>query len=165
MKNLVQVAAAAALGAIAMYYLDATMGRRRRALATDKVVGASHDIADVAEAKGKRFIDRAKGVFAARSISGMTSTEPATDAQLHDRIRAQLGRLTGHPRAIEVSVSDGTVRLSGDVLARELDTVLSGVRHVTGVKMVHNALTAHDHAGDFPALQGEPREERTTQPS
>jgi osmotically-inducible protein OsmY len=148
MKHTLNVAAAFAAGAIAMYYLDATMGRRRRALARDKVIGASHDAADFVEGKGKRFLDRAKGVAATGRLDRKGTSEPQSDAQLRERVRSRLGHWVSHPRAIEVDVEDGVVRVSGQVLAKELDGLLSRLTGIPGVRKVHNALvTLTDPSG------------------
>jgi osmotically-inducible protein OsmY len=148
MKQILNVAAAFAAGAIAMYYLDSTMGRRRRALVRDKVVGVSHDAADFVEAKGKRMVDRAKGVLATGRLDGVSSSDPQSDAQLRERVRSRMGHLVSHPHAIEVSVEDGVVRLSGQVLAKELDGLLSQLTDMQGVRKVHNALsTLNDPSG------------------
>lgn len=144
MKQIVNVAAAFAAGAIAMYYLDATMGRRRRALARDKVMGLSHDAGDFVETKGERLVDRAKGIAA--SVRG--GTEPQSDAQLRERVRSRLGHWVSHPRAIDVDVEEGVVRVSGQVLAKELDGLLSRLTGIPGVRKVHNALvTLADPSG------------------
>jgi hypothetical protein len=149
MKHIVNVAAAFAAGALAMYYLDSTMGRRRRALARDKLAGVSHDAADFVEGKSRRLADRAKGVMATGSLDRVSSTEPRDDAQLRERVRSRMGHLVSHPRAIEVSVEDGVVRLSGQVLAAELDAMLSQLTHMPGVRKVHNALTALNDPSGF----------------
>lgn len=149
MKHIVNVTAAFAAGAFAMYYLDSSIGRRRRALARDKLAGVSHDAADFVEGKGKRWVDRAKGVVATGRLDRVSSTEPQDDAQLRERIRSRLGHLVSHPRAIEVSVEDGVVRLSGQVLATELDPMLSQLTHMPGVRKVHNALTALNDPSGF----------------
>jgi hypothetical protein len=142
MKQILNIAAAFAAGAIAMYYLDSTLGSRRRALARDRIIGVAHDAADLAEAKGKRMADRVKGVMATGSLDRTSSTEPQSDAQLGERVRARMGHLVSHPRAIDVTVEGGIVRLSGQVLAKELDGLLSQISEMKGVRKVHNALTS-----------------------
>jgi osmotically-inducible protein OsmY len=149
MKHILNMAAAFAAGAIAMYYLDSTMGRRRRALVRDKIVGVSHDTADFVEAKGKRMVDRAKGVMATGNLDRTSSAEPESDAQLRERVRSRMGHLVSHPRAIDVSVENGVVRLSGQVLAKELDGLLSQLTGMAGVRKVHNALTTLNDPSGF----------------
>jgi osmotically-inducible protein OsmY len=148
MKQILNITAAFAAGAIAMYYLDSTMGRRRRALVRDKIVGVSRDAAEIVGAKGKRMADRARGVMATGSLDRTSSSEPQSDAQLRERVRSRMGHLVSHPRAIEVSVEDGVVRLTGQVLTQELDGLLSQLTGMAGVRKVHNALsTLNDPSG------------------
>jgi osmotically-inducible protein OsmY len=149
MKHILNVAAAFAAGALAMYYLDSSMGRRRRALARDKIVGVSHEAADFVAGAGKHGVDRAKGVMATGSLDRVSSGQPQSDAQLRERVRARMGHLVSHPRAIEVSVEEGVVRLSGQVLAKELDGLLSQLTHMPGVRKVHNALAALNDPSGF----------------
>lgn len=152
-KQILGVMAAFAAGAIAMYYLDSTLGRRRRALVRDKVVGAAHDAANLAQAKGRRMVDRARGVVATRNLDRTPGTEPQSDAQLRERVRSRMGHLVSHPRAIEVSVEEGIVRLSGQVLAKELDGLLSQISDMKGVRKIHNALTSLDDPSGFAEVQ------------
>jgi len=147
-NQVLSITAAFAAGALAMYYLDSTMGPRRRALVRDKVAGLAQDAADVAESTGKRMVDRAKGVMATGNPDRVSSTEPQNDAQLRERVRSRMGHLVSHPRAIEVSVEEGVVRLTGQVLVQELDGLLSQLKDMPGVRKVHNALaTLTDPSG------------------
>ncbi|MBT2324844.1 BON domain-containing protein [Variovorax paradoxus] len=151
-----------------MYYLDGTMGRRRRALARDKVVGTAHDLSDYVEAQGTRAADHLKGVLATGRWDRTSATEPQSDAQLQGRIRARLGRLVSHPKSVEVEVRNGTVLLGGHVLASEVDGLLSQLRDMTGVKGVQNKLMPHDSAEGIPELQGRqdpPGKEQAGQPA
>jgi hypothetical protein len=154
MKDLSSFIIGAAAGALLTYYLDAQSGGRRRALVRDKLIGAGHDACSFAEAKGKRAADRIKGVLATGHLDGHSRRPPGSDAQLHDRIRARLGRVISHPRALHVEVSDGCVTLSGDLLSKELDPLLSQVQGMAGVRMVENQLIVHDRAEGIPQLQG-----------
>jgi len=125
MKHALNVVAAFAAGAIAMYYFDAALGRSRRAVARDR------------------------GFAAASRLDRRASGEPKTDAQLRERVRSQLGHWVSHPRAVEVDVEDGVVRVSGQVLAKELDGLLSRLTGIPGVRKVHNALVTLDDPGGF----------------
>jgi len=153
MKHILNITAAFAAGALAMYYLDGTMGRRRRALARDKIVGASHEAADFVEDAGRQVADRARGVMATGNLDRVSSSQPQSDAQLRERVRARMGHLVSHPRAIDVSVEEGVVRLSGQVLAKELDGLLSQLTDMQGVRKVHNALTALNDPSGFGEVQ------------
>lgn len=156
MRDLFSTLAALAAGAAAMYYLDPQMGRRRRALARDKLVAVSHDAGDFAQAKGKRAGDRLKGAWA--QLGG--SPPPRSDAQLRERIRSRLGRTISHPRAIDVEVQDGYVCLRGHVLSQELDDLLTEVSGMQGVRGLENQLAVHDTADGVSELQGSGRPRR-----
>lgn len=64
--------------------------------------------------------------------------------------------LVRHPRSIEVAARDGTVILSGPVLADEVDSLVAMVSRVPGVRHVENRLEIHEEAGNVPGLQGGP---------
>jgi hypothetical protein len=148
-----------AAGALAMYYLDPSSGRRRRALVRDKVVAAGHDATWLAQAKAKRAAGHLKGVLVTHHLDRVSRSVPESDQQLHDRIRARLGRVTSHPRSVHVAVHQGRVLLSGHILTKELDPVLDEVRHNAGVTTVDCQLVCHDRADHISELQGrtEPR--------
>ena len=98
MKDRFSLVAGFAAGALAMYYLDPRAGRRRRALARDKVVAVGHEAAWLADAKRKRAIDHLKGWLVTRRFDRHTRKQPESDQQLHERIRSRLGRVVSHPR-------------------------------------------------------------------
>lgn len=79
----------ALIGAAAMYYMDPTTGRRRRALVRDRAVALSHDAGHRAKAQGRRAADHLRGV-AAWSRSMLWHT-PVSDDTLRERVRARLG--------------------------------------------------------------------------
>ena len=84
----------------------------------------------------------------------MTKTEDVSGAVLEERVRAAVGRAVSNPGAIEVDALGGTVVLSGSVLARELEELLSTARGVRGVEDVENRLAVFESPEEIPALQG-----------
>lgn len=163
MRDVLGKFAALAAGAAAMYYFDPAMGRARRTLLRDKLVGASHDAARRLRGEARYAADHVKGVLVTGHLDRVSRSDPQSDPQLRERIRSRLGRLVSHPRAIEVEVDGGVVRLSGAVLAKELDGLLSQVRDMPGVSRVFNALSAHENAtslqGQVQALSAEEQAE------
>ena len=147
-------AAGLAAGALVMYWADPASGARRRAMARDKLLGAGHDAADRARATGKRAADHLRGFAATRSLDRVTRSEPQSDSQLHERIRARLGRVVSHPKAINVEVHQGRVSLTGSILTSELEPLLREVQDTAGLKALHNQLTCHPSAEGIPELQG-----------
>lgn len=63
-SDLLSLAAAAAAGALFMYYLDAKHGARRRAMVRDKVVSTANDAAELARHKAQHAANRMKGMAA-----------------------------------------------------------------------------------------------------
>ena|SRR5688572_4624461 len=141
-----------ALGAACMYVFDPQRGRRRRALARDKFTRLAHKTGDGLDAAARDLSNRAAGT-AAEARKRFRSDRP-DDTVLVERVRAELGRVVSHPRAIDVEACDGTVRLCGPILRDEVPSLLRAVESVPGVKQVENWLEQHDEPGNVPSLQG-----------
>jgi hypothetical protein len=69
-------------------------------------------------------------------------------------VRARLGHLVAHPRAVEVAVRDGEVELAGPVFRAEHARALRGARAIRGVRGVHDRLRPHERGEGVPELQG-----------
>ncbi|HVI25819.1 MAG TPA: BON domain-containing protein [Xanthomonadaceae bacterium] len=138
MKTLLRIAAAAATGALVMYFLDPDRGRRRRALVRDRAVSAGGEVGDFARVKSRRVADRTRGLVA--RTREHFSHEPLSDDRLQARIRSQLGRLVEHPHAVEVKVQNGRVVLSGNAHADEIDALVDAVEAMRGVEAVDSRL-------------------------
>lgn len=105
----------------------------------------------------ERLVTRAQRVVRAREVLRAGGGEGQDDAQLRQRVCSRLGDWVSHPGAIDVDVQDGVVRLTGQVLAAELDGLLSRVVGVAGVRKVRNALEAlTDPSGFGEVPQGLP---------
>lgn len=138
MRNLIGKLGALVAGAVAMYYLDPQQGAQRRAALCDLLLGGLGRPADRTRTRVVRNVYH----LAARA-------DPQADAELRDRIQQRLGQLVSHPGAIQVSVEDGVVRLSGHVLAKERDGLLLQVQQMAGVQKLVNAMAAHDSPGSI----------------
>lgn len=136
MKRPLATLGAFAAGALAMYYLDPDLGARRRALLAELV-------------RSGFPAPRRERVRQGRAYHRVTRADPQSDAELRDQIQARLGRLVSHPGAIDVSVSDGVVRLSGRVLAKEREGLLQQVQEMPGVQKLVNAMSAHDNPAEI----------------
>ncbi|HEX7890528.1 MAG TPA: BON domain-containing protein [Ramlibacter sp.] len=126
---------AVAAGALAMYYLDPELGPQRRRLLAQLVRSGLPG--------GERGL-QGRGRSGRRAYLHIPSADPQSDAELRDRIQERLGRMVSHPRAIQVSVDNGVVRLSGSVLAKEREGLLAQVQQMPGVQKLVNAMSAHD---------------------
>jgi hypothetical protein len=72
-----------------------------------------------------------------------------SESRLGEQVQARIGKLVSHPDAIKVNVDGGLVRVSGLVLASEMDRLLMQLTHVPGVHKVHNALSPVDDPERF----------------
>jgi osmotically-inducible protein OsmY len=135
------LAAAAFAGGLLVYFLDPQMGRRRRAMARDRLTAQFRYT-------GRRLARTGRGVGA--WSYGMTqrathprflSDEPADDVALVDRVKAELYRHDAPKEHLSINAARGVVELRGEVedpgaVAR----IESLVRRVQGVYDVHNYL-------------------------
>jgi hypothetical protein len=142
----------AGIGVASMFFLDPARGARRRALVRNKVVKASRKTADAAEATWRDVGNRIGGLRS--RTRALFKREAVDDVKLTERIRAALGRVTAHQRAISVSAHNGCVTLSGDALASEVSSIVSTVGRVPGVFGVETDLRTHFSADRIPMLKG-----------
>jgi uncharacterized membrane protein len=142
-------------GLFTMYLLDPRSGRRRRARATAAVGHGARQLREGAEALSHDLAHRSRGIAA--EVRGRRRREAPSDDTLHERVRAQLGRVCSHPAAVEVIVDDGIVELVGPALRGEARKMVKTARRVPGVIAVIDRLEVHDGAGGHPALLGAPR--------
>jgi hypothetical protein len=152
MYRLISFVKGAAIGAGLMYFFDPVVGNRRRALVRDQLYHLMNKGCDVADAKWRDTRNRLYGQYA--ELRSARATDRPSDRVLCDRVRSEMGRHISHPAAIEVDAHDGTVILSGSILADELDELLCAVHSVRGVQSVEDHLEVHDSVGTISALQG-----------
>jgi uncharacterized membrane protein/uncharacterized protein YwbE len=146
---------AAALGAVAMYILDPDRGRRRRALARDKVESLWAKADDAVAVTTRDLGNRLRGLRIRIShMLSLRKDDVSDDNVLAARVRAKIGRAVSHPHAIKVAAHQGRVTLSGPILAHEKRQLLDVVRKVPGVAEVEDNLEIHERP-DISSLQGE----------
>lgn len=142
------------LGMLAMYLFDPDVGRRRRALVVDQFASTRNRLTHFADTAYRDAVNRSYGV-AARLRPGTERQQPATAHQIEERVRARLGRVVRNSHALRVQArDDGTVALSGPVLASEVNRLMSAVWSVSGVTGIEDQLQVHEQAGNVSALQG-----------
>jgi hypothetical protein len=152
MNNALRTIACAGLAAGATYYFDPLLGKRRRSLLRDQWIRASTRSVHAARVVGRDSSNRLQGRLA-QMRSGFAGRYQDDEA-LVARIRSKLGRLVSHPSAIEVAVHDGSVTLSGPILAREVDRLINGIRSMPEAPRVESQLEVHREPGNVSALQG-----------
>ena len=147
------LALGAGLASAAFTFLDPQRGAARRAMLRDKTASALRRLGR--HARGQLLDARLRLRGRAHELRARLREREVDDAVLEDRVRAQIGRVVSHPRALRVAALDGCIEVSGPVLAHEVDALLEGIRSVRGVKAVAQQLDIHDEPGREPALQGE----------
>jgi uncharacterized membrane protein len=121
----------------------------------DKLYRAQRQSRNFFDKASRDATQRAQGLY--RETTNRLRRASVDDEKLEQRVRAELGRLTSHPRAIEVECRDGIACLRGDILEGEAETVVRGIAHVMGVKDVDDRLQRHASAERISSLQGEGR--------
>jgi uncharacterized membrane protein len=152
MKPISSALAGVGAGVTVAYFLDPTSGPRRRAGVRDTFAHSAVITRRAIGATSRDVAHRAQGTAA--SLRRLIDSRAPDDAIVVERVRAQLGRLLSHPRAVDVFARDGVVTLAGPVLKRECETLLRKIRAVRGVTDVIDALDVHEQAGNVPSLQG-----------
>ncbi|HVL39578.1 MAG TPA: BON domain-containing protein [Fimbriimonadaceae bacterium] len=153
MNQTTNLLAGAALGAAAMYLLDPDRGRTRRAMIGQRAGRLAREQRDALDASFRDARNRLVGKW--HQAASRFHHDDVSDAALVARVRSEMGRHIAHPSAVMVECHDGVVTLSGDVLADEVEALMSCARGVRGVKGVANRLTVHHDAMAVPALQGD----------
>lgn len=152
-KLFLGAAGGAGVGAGVMYLFDRQVGKRRRAGIRDKAVHGVHVAGDASGKVSRDVRNRARGMVL--GIKGLFSREEVTDRVLEERVRSNLGYVVSHPGSIQVKAEEGSVKVTGVVLAAELEDLLKEVRSVRGVREVTHDLEVHQEPGNVPGLQGE----------
>ncbi len=141
------------IGAGLMYFLDPQQGDRRKALVRDQLVRFRDESKDAVDVGVRDLRNRTRGLLA-EGIA-IVSNEGTPDYVMEERLRSRLGFLTRHPRAVQVSVREGTLHVDGDILADESEAFIAGLSRIRGVRNVQNNLRVHQEAGNISSLQGE----------
>jgi len=140
------------VGAGLMYLLDPDRGPRRRALIRDKSVHALHALNELFEKGAHDLSCRTRGFIA--EAQSFLRDEDVPDDILKERVRAKLGHVVSHPHALEVTVREGQVTLTGPILTEDVDPLLAAVAVVPGVRDLEPHLDIYEAPDSISALQG-----------
>jgi uncharacterized membrane protein len=145
--------AGAGLGAGLMYALDPDRGKRRRAMLRDKANHALNELDALLGSSTRDLAQRTQGMLAEMrgAIGGAGN---ADDERVASRVRTEIGRVVSHPRAIDISVTEGVVLVRGPVLEEEVEPLLGAIKKVPGVVAIKNWLRVPEHPEEVSALQG-----------
>lgn len=150
-----------AIGAGLMFLMDPQRGRARRAWLADKLTSSVRRTGRSFYRTGQDLANRAYGT--AVETRSKFQREPISSEQLLQRVRSEMGRAVSHPRLVQVMTdANGTVTLSGRVLASETDRLVSTVESIRGVRLVINRLEPKNteqelNTGQNPTKQSVPQ--------
>lgn len=130
----------AAIGAGAMYLLDPADGRRRRAMARDKMNRYGRQAGRATTRTGRDVWNRTRGT--AYETTRKLKKERVPDGVLVDRVRSEMGHVVHDPTTVVVTCRGGHVTLAGEVPEPEMDRLLERVAATPGVAGVENQLRA-----------------------
>jgi uncharacterized membrane protein len=138
-------------GALTMYFLDPQRGKRRRADVKDALVHSGYEVRKFTRRFGRDFEHRVKGAVA--ETTSLFHREQVSDSVLGQRVRTALGRVVSHPHAIDVSCTDGSVALSGWIIADEMEDLNQAVEGIRGVVDVTTFLSTTNRPDYISALE------------
>ena len=134
-----------ALGALAMYLSDPVKGRRRRAMAQDKVRSMTNRTGDTLGRVMRDAGSRLTGLQAQASrLVNQRNYKPLDNHVLEARVKSKLGRFVSNAHQLDVIADEGCVTLRGPVLADERQHLLKMVAGIPGVEDVRDRLDAYD---------------------
>jgi hypothetical protein len=135
------VLAAGVAGAVGEYFLDPQSGRRRRAVAADRIGGFLRRRKADAERQGRYAAGVAKGTVE-RARPSERRPEDLNDPALEAKVESEIFRGADAPKdKVSVSVEEGVVYLRGELKTRKAAEELArSARAVEGVDKVVNLL-------------------------
>jgi len=150
-NQMTTILGALSVGAVMMYLMDPSRGRRRRAMLGDQIIKTSHKAQRSGEKTIRDARNRILGIL--HSLRSGLQRASTSDAVLAARVRSNLGSLVRRARAIHVDVDQGRVILEGSVGADEADDVIDRLVRMPGVISVVSHLKAYDAEADMPGFR------------
>jgi osmotically-inducible protein OsmY len=135
------IAAAGIVGAMGEFFLDPQSGRRRRAMAKDRVAGFLRHRKAETEREARYAAGVAKGAVEEMTPSGRDPTQ-LNDPALESKVESEIFRGRDAPKGeVNVSVEEGVVYLRGELESSDrIEELVASARAVEGVRDVENLL-------------------------
>jgi hypothetical protein len=135
-----------ALGAGAMYFLDARDGARRRHVLRDKFLSGFGRMCTSLDRLGRDAWNRASGT--AHELRARRGEAFVDDRTIVERVRANIGHcVSANLKHVDVTCLNGRVTLRGSIPAHQVDDLLKCAWSTRGVKEIVNQLNTGDAAG------------------
>ena len=134
-----------------MYLTDPAQGKRRRALAQDKIRSLTHKASGVLNAAVHDASNRLSGlqVQTNRMMGPGNKSKPLDNHVLEARVRSKLGRAMMNAHFIDVAADEGIVTLKGSVDAEDRQQVVKLVQGIPGVIDVRDKLDVLEQSGSM----------------
>jgi BON domain len=145
---------AVGVGAVLMYLLDPDRGKVRRASVRDRTMHAARLAGRWTRNLTLDVLNHTRGLIA-ESWARMLWQRPS-DPVLVERVRSELGRVVRHPHRVNVTADTGWIRLSGDVLPDERESLVTAIRNIPGVLGVDDILDERGWVDAQPEPQDRP---------
>ena len=145
-QHIVNLIGGIALGALAMYLADPSQGRRRRALAQDRMRRMTSKTGTAFNEVVRDAGQRLSGLQAQASRMMGQRAKPIDDHVLEARVRSRIGRIISHSHPVQVAAHQGRVTLSGPVLEHERQQLMELVGAIPGVEDVRDRMERHDES-------------------
>jgi osmotically-inducible protein OsmY len=128
-------------GAAGEFFLDPQSGRRRRAVAKDRVAAFLRRRAAEAEREARHAAGVAKGAVAEATPSPR-DPQALNDPALEAKVESEIFRDRGAPKGdVAISVENGVVQLRGELESEgQIEELVEAAREVEGVGGVENLL-------------------------
>jgi hypothetical protein len=141
MLNAPIITAAGVVGALGEFFLDPQSGRRRRAVAKDRVAGFIRRRKDEAEREVRYAAGVAKGTVMEATPSGRDASQ-LNDPALESKVESEIFRSRDAPKGeVNVSVEEGIVYLRGELENEDrIEELAASALAVEGVRGVENLL-------------------------
>ncbi len=138
----------AGVGGGLMFLLDPDRGRHRRAYVRDKATATWHDTGDAIRKTARDAGNRAYGTYAAARSRFHGDADPE---RLLERIHARIGHVVDNPRSIRMAIENGTLVVSGAILARQAQPLLKAIAHIWGDRKMDNRLDLREEEAEAAA--------------
>lgn len=139
MRKTLLVIGSATVGAALAYLFDPDRGRSRRAQLSDQAKSQIRDATETVRAQAEYQAGVARGAF----HEATSSFEPKREFDEETLLQKVRSEALGHfpSEAVEVDITDGTVRVSGSIpSSADREQLLGMIRDVDGVDTVEDRL-------------------------
>jgi hypothetical protein len=147
MAGLLKIVKGIDLGVAAPYLLNPKLGRNRRAQLRDGVLNIVSKIERQTQTGWQDLTNRGKSLLD-EAQSRLMGDEEA-ERELAEGIDSRIGHYISRPDLVNVAVRGKRAKLSGKILATELNDLVAAVKSLPGVKAVDQRVDVYDNIAEL----------------